>query len=237
MRRCLTTASGTASFPRSARSAGSAETRTTLGLGDGGLWTSIADLTSWLRVCNMAEFAPPLSVWAPRRRLSSSTDRTWTTRGACESRPHCTRTADHSWRELAALARQDCPDSRTPVRYPARGSPRIPVDVPVLTHLAPVGGSSCDTSPRLQRVRVTCWDDSMRLAALVAAVAAALDLLVLELLHLVSPEVDPVSRPVSEYALGDFAVVGPIRTLAEGLRRSRSRWPCAASEPPRCCWW
>ena len=37
----------------------------------------------------------------------------------------------------------------------------------------------------------------MRLLALVAAVAAALDLLVLGLLHLVSPEVDPVSRPVS----------------------------------------
>ena len=57
----------------------------------------------------------------------------------------------------------------------------------------------------------------MRLAALVAAVAAALDLPVLELLHLVSPEVDPVSRPVSEYALGDFGWLAKIRTLAEGV--------------------
>jgi hypothetical protein len=57
----------------------------------------------------------------------------------------------------------------------------------------------------------------MRLAALVAAVAAALDLLVLGLLHLVSPEVDPVSRPVSEYALGDFGWLATIRTLAEGV--------------------
>jgi len=30
-------------------------------------------------------------------------------------------------------------------------------------------GSACDTSPRPQRVRVTCLDDSMRLAALVVA--------------------------------------------------------------------
>lgn len=57
----------------------------------------------------------------------------------------------------------------------------------------------------------------MRLAALDAAVAAALDLLVLGLLHLVSPEVDPVSRPVSEYALGDFRWLATIRTLAEGV--------------------
>jgi Protein of unknown function (DUF998) len=53
----------------------------------------------------------------------------------------------------------------------------------------------------------------MRLAALVAA----LDLLVLGLLQLVSPEVDPVSRPVSEYALGDFGWLATIRTLAEGV--------------------
>ena len=57
----------------------------------------------------------------------------------------------------------------------------------------------------------------MRLLAHVAAVAAALDLLVLGLLHLVSPEVDPVSRPVSEYALGDFRWLATIRTLAEGV--------------------
>ena len=57
----------------------------------------------------------------------------------------------------------------------------------------------------------------MRLAALVAAVAAALDLLVLGTAPLVSPEVDPVSRPVSEYALGDFRWLATIRTLAEGV--------------------
>ena len=72
----------------------------------------------------------------------------------------------------------------------------------------------------------------MRLAALVAAVAAAvaaaLDLLVLGLLHLVSPEVDPVSRPVSEYALGDFRWLARSGRLLKVLRRSRSRWPCAA---------
>jgi hypothetical protein len=34
----------------------------------------------------------------------------------------------------------------------------------------------------------------MRLAAFVAAVAAAVNLLVLGLLHVVSPEVDPVTR-------------------------------------------
>ena len=57
----------------------------------------------------------------------------------------------------------------------------------------------------------------MRLLALVAAVAAALDLLVLGLLHLVSPEVDPVSRPVSEYALGDFRWLATIGTVAAGV--------------------
>jgi hypothetical protein len=70
-----------------------------------------------------------------------------------------------------------------------------------------------------------------------AAVAAALDLLVLGLLHQVSPEVDPVSRPVSEYALGDFRWLATIRTLAEGVAAIALARPCAASEPPRCCWW
>jgi Protein of unknown function (DUF998) len=57
----------------------------------------------------------------------------------------------------------------------------------------------------------------MRLAALVAAIAAAVDLLVLGLLHFVSPEVDPMSRPVSEYALGDFGWLAAIGTVAQGV--------------------
>jgi Protein of unknown function (DUF998) len=64
-------------------------------------------------------------------------------------------------------------------------------------------------------------DDSMRLAALIAAVAAAVaaavDLLVLGLLHVVSPEVEPVTRAVSEYALGDFGWLATIGTVAEGV--------------------
>jgi hypothetical protein len=48
----------------------------------------------------------------------------------------------------------------------------------------------------------------MRLAALIAAVAAAVNLLVLGLLDVVSPEVDPVTRAVSEYALWRLRVVG-----------------------------
>jgi Protein of unknown function (DUF998) len=65
--------------------------------------------------------------------------------------------------------------------------------------------------------RVTCSNDSMRLAALVAAVAAAVNLLVLGLLHVVSPEVDPVTRAVSEYALGEFEWLATIGTVAEGI--------------------
>jgi hypothetical protein len=57
----------------------------------------------------------------------------------------------------------------------------------------------------------------MRLAALVAAVAAAVDLLVLGLLHILSPEVDPMTRPVSEYALGEFEWLATIRTVAQGV--------------------
>jgi hypothetical protein len=49
------------------------------------------------------------------------------------------------------------------------------------------------------------------------AAAAVVDLLVLGLLHVVSPEVDPVARPVSEYALGDFGWLATIRTLAQGI--------------------
>ena len=57
----------------------------------------------------------------------------------------------------------------------------------------------------------------MHLAAVVAAAAAVVDLLVLGLLHIVSPEVDPVTRPVSEYALGEFGWLATIRTLAQGI--------------------
>jgi Protein of unknown function (DUF998) len=57
----------------------------------------------------------------------------------------------------------------------------------------------------------------MRLAAVVAAAAAVVNLLVLGLLHVVSPEVDPVNRPVSEYALGEFGGLAIVRTLAEGV--------------------
>jgi hypothetical protein len=57
----------------------------------------------------------------------------------------------------------------------------------------------------------------MRIAAMIAAVAAAVDLLGLGLLHIVSPEVDPVTRPVSEYALGDFGWLATIMTVAEGV--------------------
>jgi hypothetical protein len=57
----------------------------------------------------------------------------------------------------------------------------------------------------------------MRLAAVVAAAAAVVNLLILGLLHVVSPEVDPVTRPVSEYALGEFQWLASTRTLAEGV--------------------
>jgi Protein of unknown function (DUF998) len=57
----------------------------------------------------------------------------------------------------------------------------------------------------------------MRIAAGVAAGAAVVDLLVLGLLHVVSPEVDPATRPVSEYALGDFGWLATTRTLAQGV--------------------
>ena len=57
----------------------------------------------------------------------------------------------------------------------------------------------------------------MRVAAVVAAAAAVVDLLVLGLLHVMAPEVDPVARPVSEYALGDYGWLATIRTLAQGI--------------------
>jgi hypothetical protein len=58
---------------------------------------------------------------------------------------------------------------------------------------------------------------AVRLAAAIATAAAVVDLLVLGLLHIVAPEVDPVTRPVSEYALGDFGWLATIRTLAQGV--------------------
>lgn len=57
----------------------------------------------------------------------------------------------------------------------------------------------------------------MRPAAVIAAAAAVVDLLVLGLLHVVAPDVDPLTRPVSEYALGDFGWLATIRTLAQGI--------------------
>ena len=57
----------------------------------------------------------------------------------------------------------------------------------------------------------------MRVAAVVAAAAAVVDLFVLGLLHVLSPEVDPVARPVSEYALGEYGWLATIRTLAQGV--------------------
>ena len=57
----------------------------------------------------------------------------------------------------------------------------------------------------------------MRVAAVIAAAAAVVDLLVLGLLHVMAPEVDPVARPVSEYALGDYGWLATIRTLAQGI--------------------
>lgn len=57
----------------------------------------------------------------------------------------------------------------------------------------------------------------MGLAAGVAAGAAVVDLLVLGLLHVVSPEVDPVARAVSEYALGEFGWLATVRAVAQAL--------------------
>ena len=70
----------------------------------------------------------------------------------------------------------------------------------------------------------------MRLAAGIAVGAAVVDLLVLGLLHVVSPEVDPVARAVSEYALGDFGLGRPLcGRLLRPLGRSRSLWRCGAN--------
>ena len=57
----------------------------------------------------------------------------------------------------------------------------------------------------------------MRTPVVVAAAAAAANLVILALLHVVSPEVDPVTRPVSEYALGGFGWLATTGTVAQGL--------------------
>ena len=54
----------------------------------------------------------------------------------------------------------------------------------------------------------------MRLAAGIAAGAAVVDLLVLGLLLVLSPGVNPAARPVSEYGLGEFGWLASIRTVA-----------------------
>jgi hypothetical protein len=68
-----------------------------------------------------------------------------------------------------------------------------------------------------RRVQPAAQERLMRIAAVVAAAAAAADLLVLVLLHVVSPDVDPVTRPVSEYALGDGRWLATTGTVAEGV--------------------
>lgn len=75
------------------------------------------------------------------------------------------------------------------------------------------------TVPRRQAAAASKRADTTaaRLPAVVAAAAAVVDLLVLGLLHVVSPEVDAVTRPVSEYALTDFEWLATIRTLAQGV--------------------
>lgn len=74
------------------------------------------------------------------------------------------------------------------------------------------------TVPRRQAAAASKRADTTApLPAVVAAAAAVVDLLVLGLLHVVSPEVDPVTRPVSEYALTDFEWLATIRTLAQGV--------------------
>jgi hypothetical protein len=75
------------------------------------------------------------------------------------------------------------------------------------------------TVPRRQKAAASQRADmtAVRLPAVVAAAAAVVDLFVLGLLHVVSPEVNPVTRPVSEYALGDFEWLATIRTLAQGV--------------------
>jgi hypothetical protein len=69
----------------------------------------------------------------------------------------------------------------------------------------------------MSQVEPAPQDRLMRLAAVVAAAAAAADLLVLVLLHVVSPDVDPMTRPVSEYALGDGRWVATTGTIAESV--------------------
>jgi hypothetical protein len=55
------------------------------------------------------------------------------------------------------------------------------------------------------------------LLATVAIAAAVLDLAVLVFFQLARPDVDPLLRPTSEYALGAFGVLSPIAMIAVGL--------------------
>lgn len=87
----------------------------------------------------------------------------------------------------------------------------------LLEFLQRVDGASLERHQPVRRIRVTWWDDSVRLAPLVAAAAAVADLLLLGLLHVVSPGVDPMTRPVSEYALGDFGWLATTRTVVQGV--------------------
>src|SRR5438477_4472190 len=61
------------------------------------------------------------------------------------------------------------------------------------------------------------------IAALLAMVAAAVTLLLLASLHVLSPEFDPSFRMVSEYALGHYGWVLSLMFLAWGL----SAWALA----------
>src|ERR687897_1694581 len=79
------------------------------------------------------------------------------------------------------------------------------------------GAHRCLDEPVTTVTSMTCWDDSMRLAPVVAAAAAVANLLLLALLHVLPSEVDPLTRPVSEYALGDLGWLAATRTVVEGV--------------------
>ena len=53
--------------------------------------------------------------------------------------------------------------------------------------------------------------------ALVAAVTAIFDLVVLAVLHAVRSDVDPSTDPVSAYAVGDYGILKVLAILAVGL--------------------
>jgi len=55
------------------------------------------------------------------------------------------------------------------------------------------------------------------LVPIIVMVAAALDLLILGIAHLLMPEVDLFTRPTSEYALGRFGWMSFVGTMAVGI--------------------